>query len=266
MEIKERKPTTQNKNRKRRRKRARAVVLVLSFLVVIALIVWLLANTVLFPIKLIKVSGNKMYTADTIIKESTIDVGDKLFAVSKGKTEKILTTQLPYIKSIKLKRNMRGSVMEIIVQETSDRFCYNINGKFITADYDNKALAQFSSQPDNTTLLKIKGIVKCTPGKTVEIDKKIWDEILKIYDVLNAEKISVNYIDMSNKSHINIMINKQFIVELGTTEDLDSKVAHLCSTVDGIVLKNGKDTTGVIDLSAWTSKNQEAYYEQKNIF
>ncbi len=267
MEVKETKSRTQNKSKKRRRSRARAVVFAISFLIVCTLVLWVLAYTVLFPIKHITVSGNRTYTSEMVIEQSKIELGDKLYSVSRSKTEQNLSSKLPYIKTVDFKRSIiNDSTLEIIVEETVDAFCYNIDNKFVTTDYDNKALAEFSAKPDNTALITINKKINYKLGEIVSIDEKIWSEILKIYDKLTKNDITVNAIDMSNMNNIKVTINKQFTVEFGTTAYLDGKVSHLCSMVDEIILKNGESTKGVIDLTAWSSKNQRGYYEPKNIF
>ena len=77
---------------------------------------------------------------------------------------------------------------------------------------------------------------------------------------------SVGYIDMTNNNNIKILIDNKFIVDFGTANNLEGKVAHLNGMIEKIILKNGKNTTGRIDLSAWTNKNQRGYYEPANIF
>ena len=77
---------------------------------------------------------------------------------------------------------------------------------------------------------------------------------------------SVGYIDITDNNSIKILIDNRFIVDFGASNNLEGKVAHLNGMIKEIIVKNGQNTTGRIDLSARTNKNQRGYYEPSNIF
>ena len=98
------------------------------------------------------------------------------------------------------------------------------------------------------------------------MDENDFNNLTTIHSKLTNNNLTVNYIDISNENDVKILIDNRFIVELGTVSNLDGKIAHLNGMIEKIFEKNGKDTMGCIDLSAWTNKNQRAYYEPSNIF
>ncbi len=266
MEVREVSVQKVNKAKKRRRKKIRAVVFAVSFLVVLAITLWVLAYTVLFPIDNITVAGNSLYTAEDIINDSGIEIGDKLYGISQKNTENILTHRLPYIKTIEFERSaLPDATLKIIVNETSDVFCYQSGEKFITADADNKALASFFSQPENTTLIKVAKLPEIKIGDTVQlVGENEFVTVRSIYDVMSENGISVKYIDITSGG-AEILINNRFIVDFGGISNLEGKVAHLVGMLEKIDQKNGKEATGRIDLSAWTNKNQYGYLELTDI-
>ena len=255
------------KTAKKHRSKLRAVIFAVSFLIIIALAVWILSYTVLFPVEHIKVTGSGVYSSQEIIDAANLSTGDKLYSISGKSTEELLTTKLPYIKMVELKRSiLPDTTLEIIVTETSDVFCYEYKNMYYTADKDNKVLSKFTAQPQGTTLVKTNKKFDIALGKTIVMDENDFLNLTTIHSKLSNNGISIGYIDISNENDVQILIDNRFIVELGTVSNLDGKIAHLNGMIEKIIEKNGKDTMGRIDLSAWTNKNQRAYYEPSNIF
>ncbi len=249
-----------SENRRRRRKK-RAAVFAVIFIFLAVIVFWVLTQTVLFPIEQIVVTGNSMYTVEEIADASLIEAGDKLFAVSSKKIENNITHTLPYIKSVELERTAINAI-KLTVTETVDVYCYSNNGKFITADRDNKLLAAFDVQPTNTVLIKTDTEAEYKIGHTLKMDEARLLLINYIYDKLAEKQIEVNIIDLSRTANITVTINNRFSVNFGTETDLESKIEHLAGMLGEIDIKNGKDSTGKIDLSAWSITKREGYFEK----
>lgn len=249
-----------NENKRRRRKK-RAAVFATIFLCLSVIVFWVLTQTVLFPIEQIVITGNSMYSVEEIADASLIEAGDKIFAVSEKQINSNITHKLPYIKSVNLKRTSFNSI-KLSVTETVDVYCYNSNGKFITADRDNKLLASFDAQPTNTVLIKPDINFEHKIGYVLEIEDEKLKTINNIYDKLTEKDIVVNVIDLSKTANIVVTINDRFLVNFGTETDLDSKINHLTSMLVEIDAKNGNTCTGKIDLSAWSVTKREGYFEK----
>ena len=68
---------------RQKRIRKRRLITLFCFLIVLLLCTGaILCFTVFFPIEKIKIQGNALYTAEEIIKNSDVDVGDNLFSAS----------------------------------------------------------------------------------------------------------------------------------------------------------------------------------------
>ncbi len=253
-----------SKNSRRRRKR-RAAVFAVIFLFLAVIVFWVLTQTVLFPIKQMVIFGNSMYTVEEIADASLIEAGDKIFAVSEKKINDNITHKLPYVKSVELKRTSLSSV-ELKITETVDVYCYNNNGKFITADRDNKLLASYDVQPANTVLIKPDIDFEHKIGYVLQIEEEKLQLINYLYDKLSENGVSVNIIDLSKTANISATINNRFSVNFGAETDLESKINHLVGMLGEIDIKNGKESTGKIDLSAWSVTKREGYFEKSPNF
>ena len=247
--------------KKRRRRKKRAAVFAVIFLFLSVIVFWILTQTVLFPIEQIVITGNSMYSVEEIADASLIKAGDKIFAVSEKQINNNITHTLPYVKTVDLKRTSFSSI-KLSVTETVDVYCYNSNGKFITADRDNKLLASFDAQPTNTVLIKPDINFEHKIGYVLEIEEEKLKLINSIYDKLTEKEIAVNEIDLSKTANIVVTIKNRFSVNFGTETDLDSKINHLTSMLVEIDAKNGNTCTGKIDLSAWSVTKREGYFEK----
>ncbi len=249
------------KAKNRRRKKRRAAVFAISFSVLCLCALLLLSVTVFFPVKNITVSGNSLYTSEEIIEAAGVNTGDKLFAVSGIKAQRQVTKSLPYVKTLKLKRKLFDSI-ELQITETANVFLYSCGGKYISADKDNKALAYYDEPPTDTSLVIIGQEVEATPGNIIDIEDGLSELINMLYTTVSAEGIRIETIDVSNTNSIIMRIEGRFSVNFGTETDIESKCHHLTAMITGINQKNGPESTGRIDMSAWSNIKREGYYEE----
>lgn len=259
MEVKEtenRKYAAANRLAKRRRKKIRLAITLISLGVIILGVLAILSCTVFFPISTVSVSGGTIYENSRVIDASGIEIGDKLFGISEREVRENLTTKLPYIKNIQLKRNLFDSV-EIIVTETSDKYCYMQNGQFYTADIDNKALAAFDVKPQGTTEIYPPKLPKIELGYKIDIGDDSIDLINQICNILDNADIVVDSLNIENTSSITAIVEGRFNVNFGTVQDIENKTEHLRSMIPLIFEEHGENVTGKINLSVWTSENRK---------
>ena len=259
MELKEtenRKYAAANRLAKRRRRKIQIAVTLMSLGLLIIGVLIILSCTVFFPITSISVSGSSLYENSQVVEASGIKMGDKLFAISEKKVRESLTTELPYIKNIELKRNLFDSV-EIIVTETSDKFCYYQGSYFYTADYDNKALSAFEVKPEGVTEIYPPKLPEIKVGYVIDIGEEASEIIKKICEILDEAEIKVDSINFETNSSINAVVEGRFNVNFGTMQDIENKAEHLRSMIPLIFEEHGSDVTGKINLSVWTSDNRK---------
>ena len=259
-EVENRKNSAAIKLARRRRKRIRVAVLLCSVIVLLATIIGVLSATVFFPIKNISVSGSTLYENSEIIDASDIKSGDKLFGISEKKVRNLVTVELPYIKNVELKRNLFDEV-EIVVTETVDVYCYLYNGKYYTADFDNKILAIFEEKPQGITEIKVENLPVIEIGRILNIGEENFDLARNIHSILSGSNVKIDRLDISDISAITAIVEGRFSVNFGTIQDIESKTEHLRAMIEKIDSENGKDVTGKINLSVWKSDKREGYFE-----
>ncbi len=264
-EVENRKYAAANRLAKRRRKKIRVAVLLSSFLLLLLCVLAILCVTVFFPISSITVTGSSVYDNAQIIEASDIEIGEKLFGISENKIRNNLTIKLPYIKNIELKRNLFDDI-EIIVSETCDVYCYNQNGKYYTADSDNKILAVFDEKPEKITEIIKSDLPQINIGYTLDIGADSLELIGKIHSILNRADFAIDLLNINDTSAITAKVEGRFSVNFGTVQDIENKTEHLRAMISSINKNSGTDATGKINLSVWTSEKREGYFEATSNF
>lgn len=258
-EVENRKYAAANRLAKRRRKKIRVAVLLCSVFVIILCALAILSATVFFPISSVTVSGSSLYENKAVIEASGIKIGDKLFGISERRVRNEVTVKLPYIKNIELKRNLFDNI-DIVVSETTDVYCYFQNGKYYTADIDNKILAGFDEKPQGITEVIVGEIPAVNIGYILEIGEDNLELATKIYNILDNYDIKIDSLDISDTGTLTATVESRFSVNFGTVQDIESKTEHLRAMIQNINQKSGNDVTGKIDLSAWTNSKREGYF------
>lgn len=249
------------KKRKARQRRIRKRRMIIGFTFLIVLLVSVaavLSLTVLFPIKDITAKGSEKYTSEQIVALSGLKMGDNLF-MSSVKTD-ALREKLPYIESVKIKRTLPDSVT-ISVKDAVPYACYYSDGIYYTVSRAGYVLESGEEKPDSLFEIRTGG-VKCILGKAVTFtSNKTQDLISEIGGLSEEYGLALNYIDVTDELTLTVKIENRFIVNLGTSNYLDKKFAHLLG-----MTKNIETTkTGKINLSMWTAENTEGTFVEGGI-
>ncbi len=245
---------------RQRKLRKRRLKIFFSLLIVFLLIICaVLTLTVFFPIENITAKGSAVYKAEEIIKYSGISKGDNLFAASSQQTLNSLKQKLPYIDSVEFERSLPDSII-IKVRDADEYACIFNNGKYYTVSKSGWVLAENTEPPDN--IFRILGAkVKCKVASQLEYENAEQSELIeRISASLKDNKISTDYIDISDNLNLNVGVNKRFTVIIGSSNNIEEKVKHLSSMLKEI----GDEKQGKIDLSMWTVDNSAAYFTEKN--
>lgn len=228
------------------------------FIVLLVTVFAVLSLTVLFPIKQITAKGSEKYTSEQIVASSGIDIGDNLF-ISSVKTD-ALREKLPYIESVKIKRTLPDSIA-ITVKDAEPYACYYSDGAYYTVSRSGYVLENGEEKPDSLFEIRAGG-VKCALGKAVVFSEEgTEDLILEIGRLAEEYGLSLNCIDVTDEIALTVKAENRFVVNLGTSNYLDKKFAHL----SGMIKNIGETKTGKINLSMWTSDNTEGTFVEGSI-
>lgn len=218
--------TVYNQSRPQKRKKFRggnyALYYVLG-IIVAAVVMIILANTVLFKCAQIDVSGNEKYTAEEIIERSGLQIGENLLHISVSAARDNIVNSLAYVDDAEVKKSFPTKI-NIVVTEAEKQYCIVDSG--VTAAISRKGKILEHCEAGDLPVVKGfeaestevgKWLASKTEGKT-EIPERIFGA---------ADKTglkNITEIDMTDKFSVKIKVDNRVILNLGPAEDVESKL------------------------------------------
>ncbi len=246
--------------RQRKIRKRRAKIILIFFLIILLAVGAVLSVTVLFPIKNISSKGSKVYSEAEIVENCDISIGDNLIALSKDKSLNKLKANLPFVENIEFDRSFPDS-LTIKITDAKEHTCYQINKKYYSVSKNGWVLKSYSKKPKDLMLVK-SDKVKCKVGTEIEfLDETIKEASFTVADKLNTYKLSIEYVDITDKMSIKAKVEDRFIVNFGSSKDLEAKVKHLKAMIKEI----DENSSGKIDLSMWSRQNTQGAFTETKI-
>ena len=234
------------------------VLLLLSVLLVAAISV--VAYTI-FKIETISVEGNTVYESSKIIETTGLEIGDSLLFISEKKLSEKLSTELPYIDSVKIKRDFPTG-LKISVTETFEEQYFYKASKFYSADKDGKILNEYFEKKDNLPV----SIVSENDELKVGYDYACKDELqatleAEIKNFAAEKSVNITLLNATDIYRAYFIVDDKLLVLLGSSTYLDRKLEFLPKTLKSI----DTERHNVIDISNWSPDNNEAISSEKDI-
>lgn len=246
------------KARQRKARRRRLKICFVFFLLIATVAFAIMCFTVLFPVKRISVSGSELYSKAEIIKASGLTTDDNLLTLSQEKIEQKIRESLPYVDSVRIKRNLPDAVV-LTVTDAKEYSCFKISDEYFIVSENGYVLSSRPEIPENVFEIAVSG-VNCEVGKAVEYKNSAESELVKtLVSLLNKKEINIDKIDVSNILNITLEIENKFTVNLGANEYLEQKISHLSGMIDSI-----GDRKGQINLSMWSPDNSQGSFVAKS--
>ncbi len=241
--------------RRKKRKKRRLITGFVIFMITAISVAAVLSVTVLFPIKIVKATGSKLYTEKQIVKSSGISEDNNLFTLSAEAVTENLVRNLPYIDSVELKRELPDKIT-IVVNDATEYACFYADDVYYVISQGGRVINAYTEQPENTFL--IEGCkAKCKVGKIIEFDDvKKKDLVFSIAENLDDKNVFINKINVSDDFNITLTVEGRFNVILGNKTNLDKKIAQLATMIESM----DKNATGKIDLSIWREDNRKGSF------
>lgn len=208
-------------NQRRKKNKRKKLIFRVSLCAIFLLAGVILALTMFFNISEITVTGDKVYSAKDITEKSGIDIGDNLIFVSKKKINERITTELPYVGSVKVKRRL-PTKLELIVTKTQAVYAVVIDGYYTLLDETGKVLEKnLEYVAENIILLNMGEITSAELGTKISGSSDVYLE--KLVSIRNAYKDcgieDITAIDLSDIYDIKLTYQGRIILELGETDD-----------------------------------------------
>lgn len=228
---------------KRRRKailRRRKVFLARLFLLTLlaTLIYLFLFKTSIFNIRDIVVEGNNKMTYNEIVQVSGFSRGENIFKIDK-KVGKRALMELPYIKSIKVKRRIPKKII-IEVEERESIAAISFNDSFILFDKEGYLLAiKEKDEKVNKAQIFALDFIELNLGEN--IFEKIENENIKDFIILSHEAgilSNMRYINFTDGNNLVIELKDGIRVAFGPLNNVKYKVSFLFEIIEDIDKKN----------------------------
>ena len=214
------------RNKRNRRKKlifrsvAGAIFLVVGVIVALSLF---------FNINKIVVSGDAVYSHETVVKASGVSEGDNLIFLSKSKLNEKLSSELAYIGSVTVKRRL-PSTLELVIKKTDAKLGIAMNGYFTLLDENGKVLEKdLETVGENIIIANLGEIESAELGEIVVLkEEKVLTKLQQVLAECNKVGINdISLMDLSDIYNIKLVYQGRITLVLGETdsENLNSKLA-----------------------------------------
>ncbi len=242
-----------NRTAQRRKKNKRKKLIIRSAILFLFLCVGvILVLTMFFNINEITVTGDTVYSAEDVTAKSGVAIGDNLIFISKDEINEKISTELPYVDYVKIKRHL-PSGLELIITKTEAKYAVIQDGYYTLLDKNGKVLEKgLEFIGENITLLNMGEIISAEIGYEIKPENdKIFDKLVLIStscDECGLEDVSS--IDLSDIYNIKLVYQGRITLELGET-DKDNTYKKLALGKSALETQNEENPNyrGVINLT-----------------
>lgn len=242
-----------NRTNQRRKKNRRKKIIIRAILGIVFLCAGIIfALTMFFNISEITVTGDAVYSADDVVNSSEVNIGDNLIFVSKKKISEKITTELPYVGTVKIKRHLPTG-LELVITKTDAVFAVALDGCYTLLNKDGKVLEKnLEYIGENLILLNMGEITSAEEGQIIVPSGKGYLEklgsIRAAYEECGIDGITG--IDLSDIYDIKLTYQGRITLELGETNK-DNLSKKLSLGKAAIETQNEENDTyrGTINLS-----------------
>lgn len=201
------------------------------------------------PIAAIEVSGKSAYSSGEVISACGVVTGENIFTVSEKKVNAVLCRALPYIGSVKLKRNFPDKLV-LVVTPTSEKYLIANKNSYICLDKDGKILSA-KKQKVRDGVYRLDGFKgqSVQPGESYtpcKEDEKRFESAKRIVAALESASIKkANVIKLDSADNIIVVYDSRFNIYLGSADNAEDKLSLAAKVIKSNVTNNN---TGYIDV------------------
>ena len=237
------------RNKRYRRERFTFLTKLLSFAVICGAIV--AALILFFKVESVEITGSERYSEEEIFAVTGIEYGENLFLLNKYAIADEITTRLPYIQSVRFKRDLpNGIVVEVkegaavaAMEQAEDAWLITADGKLL----ERISLGQ------SKEYLRIVGceLLMPTAGTYIAMSEESifgQERLLELLETLGRKNMLpyTEVIDCSDAKNLWISYGGRFDVQLLYDADFDKKLYAL-----QLVIETLEDNeTGTVILTA----------------
>lgn len=235
----------------------------------LALILLVALVSIFFSVREFEISGETKYDINEIIDASGIRTGDRLYWLGEGRAEKRIAEACPYIESIEIKRVFPNKIRFEIVEKTSGWYI-QVGEDFYSLDYDMIVLSETYNEESlidrgltKLILPELQSVVCGEYPKFGEGDEHLVSETLKIIDNIRNREVKnrMTLLDISDRFHIKMIVDRTFSVDFGDMGDADTKFDMIDQVISTALMK--KYAGGEITVIGPAEHSFRGYYAEQ---
>lgn len=252
---------------KKRIKRRNRFLVISSLILILVATFTTLSFTVFFPIKIIKIINSEKYSIDEIASAIGVVKGDNLLLASEKRAFKSVQEKYPYIKAIEFDKKLPFTLnVNVVEYETFAQVKFGNSYVRVSKDGRVLQLAQkFQKGVPVVTgvTVKEKNIGEIISIKSSDGDEEIFSKIDEIISAFSESEIGgVTLINFTDMQDIRVTYNNKIVMLLGSSSNLDKKLAHAKATLDA---RGDSKDTGTLNLSRIPSAKNEASFIPRDL-
>ena len=204
--------------------------------------------TVLFKIGGFRVEGDCIYTQEELIEAFGHPAGENMFQFKISEAEAQMAEKLPYLETIKVRRSLPSTVV-FLVTAAQEKYAVDTGSGVLVLSESLKILKDTDTVPEG--LCRLEGVTpqsKVT-GRTLTTGDATSDTLIEtvLTAIADSGLQQVTAVDFSDPYEISLKYADRITVRLGTTAQLDYKLAMVEKTLEDSYFTDS--TTGTLDAS-----------------
>jgi len=234
---------------KRRKRRKRRLTFSFCFVILLALLVWLIYAFV--RVNEVQVQGNSQFTAEQVFAVSGIQTGQHIFTIDKRQVKTSIESN-PYLVFKNIYYIFPDGI-RISVSERTAVAGVTDGGKTIVFDEEGIVLEILSGSATNSFSLPLIQGVRITgfePGRAIKTDdaykQTVVEEVLEALKLNNIAK-ETQQLDFTDVNSITVTMRSGMILKLGQSVDMNKKIAWALAVMQNV--ESEQLGVGTIDAS-----------------
>lgn len=229
-------PMTQpRRHRRTRRKRQGNFAFLYRLLAFVAICIAIVgALSLFFKADQIFVTGTSRYSQQQVLRASGIRQGGNLFLLNKHQAASAITEQLPYVESVRIRRQLPNA-LRIEITECTHPLAMEQDGVLWLLNGSGKIIDKLQPGQGESCPL-VTGLTLTSPqlGQlAVPENRDKWDLLQQLWQLLRSKDMAgdVQSLDLTDSNRITLRYLDRFDVVLRTDDDLDYRLNYLAAVV-----------------------------------
>lgn len=225
-------PRRHRRSRRKRQGNFAFLYRLLTFVMICGAIV--AALSLFFKADQIFVTGTSRYSQQQVLQASGIRQGGNLFLLNKHQAAAAITDQLPYVESVRIRRQLPNA-LRIEITECTHPLALEQDGALWLLNGNGKLIDKLQPGQGESCPL-VTGLTLTSPqlGQlAVPENQDKWDLLQQLWRLLRGKDMAgdVQSIDLTDTGRITLCYLDRFDVVLKSDDDLDYRLNYLAAVI-----------------------------------